>query len=102
FPRIHGRPMMNHGTLCKERKAIQPETRKKLNGVLAKTAVEGKRVSGEKLRLDTTAVETNIHWPTDSSLLWDGYRTLGGLIDHAREIDPGAVGNQREIGRAHV
>src|SRR5439155_12600146 len=102
FTRIHGGPMMNHATLCKLRNAIQPETWKKLNGGLAKTAVEGERISGETLGLDTTAVETNIHWPTDSSLLWDGYRTLGGLIDHAREIDPGAVGNQREIGRAHV
>ena len=95
FTRIHGGPMMNHATLCKLRNAIQPETWKKLNGVLAKTAAAGKRITGEKLRLDTTAVETNIHWPTDSSLLWDGYRTLGRLIEQARGIDPRAVGNQR-------
>ena len=95
FTRIHGGPMMNHSTLCKLRNAIQPETWKKLNRVLAKAAVDGERITGEKLRLDTTAVETNIHWPTDSSLLWDGYRTLGRLIDQAREIDPSAVGNQR-------
>ena len=95
FTRIHGGPMMNHATLCKLRNAIQPETWKKLNGVLAKTAVAGKRITGEKLRLDTTAVETNIHWPTDSSLLWDGYRTLGRLIDQARAIDSRAVGNRR-------
>ena len=95
FARIHDGPMMNHATLCKLRNAIQPETWKKLNTALAKAAVEGERITGEKLRLDTTAVETNIHWPTDSSLLWDGYRTLGRLIDHAREIDPRVVGNQR-------
>jgi IS5 family transposase len=95
FTRIHGGPMMNHATLCKLRNAIRPETWKKLNAVLAKAAVEGGRITGEKLRLDTTAVETNIHWPTDSSLLWDGYRTLGRLIGKAREIDPRAVGNQR-------
>jgi transposase, IS5 family len=95
FTRFHSGPMMNHATLCKLRNAIQPETWKKLNGVLAKTSVAGKRITGEKLRLDTTAVETNIHWPTDSSLLWDGYRTLGRLIEHARRLDPRAVGNQR-------
>ena len=95
FARIHDGPMMNHATLCKLRNAIQPETWKKLNTALAKAAVEGERITGEKLRLDTTAVETNIHWPTDSSLLWDAYRTLGRLIDQAREIDPAAVGNQR-------
>jgi IS5 family transposase len=95
FTRIHGGPMMNHATLCKLRNSIRPETWKKLNAVLAKAAVEGDQITGEKLRLDTTAVETNIHWPTDSSLLWDGYRTLGRLIDKARELDPRAVGNQR-------
>jgi IS5 family transposase len=40
-------------------------------------------------------VETNIHWPTDSTLLWDVYRTLDRLIRQAREIDPEAVGTRR-------
>src|SRR6516225_9225533 len=31
---------------------------------------------GRKLRVDTTVVETNIHYPTDSSLLGDGTRVL--------------------------
>lgn len=95
FTRIHGGPMMNHATLCKLRNAIQAETWKKLNAVLAKAAVEGERITGEQLRLDTTAVETNIHWPTDSSLLWDAYRTLSRLIDQARGLDPRAVGSRR-------
>ena len=33
------------------------------------------KIDGEKCRLDTTGVETNLHYPTDSSLLWDGFRT---------------------------
>ena len=33
-------------------------------------------VKGRKMRLDTTVVETNIHYPTDSSLLGDGVRVL--------------------------
>jgi IS5 family transposase len=62
---------------------------------LAEHAVQSELIDGDKLRLDTTAVETNIHWPTDSSLLWDVYRTLDRLIRQAREIDPGAVGTRR-------
>src|SRR5436190_12842250 len=31
---------------------------------------------GRRMRLDTTVVETNIHYPTDSSLLGDGVRVL--------------------------
>ena len=33
-------------------------------------------VKGRKMRVDTTVVETNIHYPTDSSLLGDGARVL--------------------------
>lgn len=33
-------------------------------------------VSGRRLRVDTTVVETNVHYPTDSSLLGDGVRVL--------------------------
>jgi transposase, IS5 family len=33
-------------------------------------------VEGRKMRVDTTVVETNIHYPTDSSLLGDGVRVL--------------------------
>ena len=33
-------------------------------------------IQGRKLRVDTTVVETNIHYPTDSSLLGDGARVL--------------------------
>lgn len=98
FTRIHAGPMMNYTTLCKLRNTIRPETWKKLNVVLGKAAVEQGLITGEKLRLDTTAVETNIHWPTDSSLLWDGYRALGRLIEKTRDICPQAVGQ----GRVHL
>src|SRR5438477_10756750 len=39
-------------------------------------AQEQSVAQGQKLRTDTTAVETNIHHPTDSSLLADGIRVL--------------------------
>ena len=49
-------------------------------------AVSEKKIDGEKCRLDTTVVETNIHYPTDSSLLWDSFRTLARLLgDFQRE-----------------
>jgi IS5 family transposase len=98
FVRIHDGPMMGHTALCQLRNAIGPETWKAMNESLARAAVKSEQITGEKLRLDTTAVETNIHWPTDSSLLWDGYRTLAGLIEKTRGIFPELVGN----GRVHL
>ncbi len=95
FTRIHSGPMIGHTALCQLRNAIRPETWKMLNQALARAAVAEGLISGTKLRLDTTAVETNVHWPTDSSILWDSYRTLGRLICEAREVDPEAVGDRR-------
>ena len=42
--------------------------------------------SGGRIRADTTAVETNIHWPTDASLLWDTWRVAARLNSRARSI----------------
>jgi hypothetical protein len=33
-------------------------------------------VQGRQLRVDTTVVETNIHYPTDSALLGEGVRVI--------------------------
>ena len=46
---------------------------------LVAPAVEQKLVRGRKMRVDTTVVETNIHYPTDSTLLGDGTRVLTRL-----------------------
>ncbi len=80
FTRIYEGPMMDFTTLDRLRNAIRPQTWKKVNEVLARAAVAQGAIDGEELRVDTTAVETDIHYPTDSGLLRDSYRTLGRLI----------------------
>jgi IS5 family transposase len=47
------------------------------------TALENKVVTGRKMRVDTTVVETNIHYPTDSTLMGDGVRVLTRLMKKA-------------------
>jgi IS5 family transposase len=95
FVRIYNGPMIDFTAFCKLKNRIEPETWKTVNGLLAEAAVEEQLIEGDQLRLDTTAVETNIHWPTDSSLLWDTYRTLARYIEQIREIDPALVGDRR-------
>jgi IS5 family transposase len=95
FVRIDSGSMMDYTTLDKLKNMISAATWKKVNRELAKHAVREELITGESLRLDTTAVETNIHWPTDSSLLWDTYRVLARLIEQARQLDTSAVGNKR-------
>lgn len=95
FVRIFNGPMMDFTTFCKLKNCVKPETWKKVNDLLARAAVQGQVIEGDQLRLDTTAVETNIHWPTDSALLWDTYRTLARYVELIREIDPILVGDRR-------
>lgn len=95
FVRIDQGTMMDSTTLCKLKNSIRNVTWTKINELLAQDAVKHGEITGQKLRLDTTAVETDIHWPTDSSLLWDTYRSLALQIQRAREINCASVGNGR-------
>jgi IS5 family transposase len=53
--------------------------------VVAQAQAE-KVIRGNKLRVDTTVVETNIHYPTDSVLLGDGVRVLTRVMRHITEV----------------
>lgn len=95
FTQIYDKEMMSFTTLNWLINRISPETWKKINERLARYAVSNELIEGEKLRLDTTAVETNIHYPSDSAQLWDVYRVLARFIEKAREFSPIVVGNRR-------
>ena len=95
FVRICNGPMIDFTTFCRLKNRIKPQTWKQVNELPARAAVEARLIDGGQLRRDTTAVETNIHWPTDSALLWDTYRTPARYIERIREIDPVIVGDRR-------
>ena len=95
FVRVYNGAMMDFTTFCSLKNVIRPKTWKKINVLLNKTALSGGLISGEKLRMDTSAVETNIRWPTDSGLLWDTYRVMCRLVKTVREIDPLAACDRR-------
>ena len=76
FTRIGDEKVPDAKTLARLGQAIGPEVIGKLHGRLMELARERGVVQGQKMRVDTTVVETNIHYPTDSSLLGDGARVL--------------------------
>lgn len=63
-------------TLGKIALALGPDVIEQMQQRLVALAKERKLVAGRRPRLDTTVLETNIHYPTDSSLLGDGVRVL--------------------------
>lgn len=95
FIRLGPRPVMDYSTLDKAFKVIQPKTWDSINGVLRNLALDQGRIDPSTLRVDTTVVEANIHWPTDSSLLWDGWRVLHRLIREGREYLPVEIEDNR-------
>src|SRR6266566_4099055 len=61
-------------TMGKWGPAVGPAVIAQLHQRLIEIARAAHVVEGRKMRVDTTVVETNVHYPTDSSLLGDGVR----------------------------
>ena len=71
--------------LNKNIKALSGQTWEAINAQLVQYAADEKIEKGRQVRIDCTVVESNIHEPTDSSLLWDSVRVLTRLLYRAKE-----------------
>jgi IS5 family transposase len=111
FTRVGGGKVPDDTVMNKWALALGPEVIENLHKRVVAIAQEKKIVEGRKMRIDTTVVETNIHYPTDSSLLGDGVRVLTRAMKRIAAIvgDAGAKLRDRsrsvryrllEIGRA--
>jgi IS5 family transposase len=76
FTRVGGEKMPDAKTMGRWGVAVGPEVIKRVHERLVAIALEEGIATGKRMRVDTTVVETNIHYPTDSSLLGDGVRVL--------------------------
>jgi IS5 family transposase len=86
FLRLGPRSVLDFTLLCKAFNAIRPETWQRINALLAVDARDRKRIDPSAIRVDTTVVETPIHYPTDTSLAWDSWRVLARLLRQGRGI----------------
>src|SRR5437588_507196 len=73
--------------------AVGPEVLKQIHDRMVTIAQDNGVVAGRRMRVDTTVVETNIHHPTDSTLLGDGVRVLTRTMRKITDI-VGAVGTK--------
>jgi IS5 family transposase len=76
----------SRSTLQENLKKIRPETLGAGNRVLLKLAAKKKIEKGKKARIDSTVVESNIHVPSDSALLYDGVRVLSRLLGRVQKV----------------
>lgn len=81
YTKVHG-----FKTLQANIKAVSEETWRQINRDIVKFGLKMKLDSLDQLRIDTTGIESDIHHPTDSSLLWDGIRVLTRMMQQAGNI----------------
>jgi IS5 family transposase len=93
FTRVRGGKVPDAKTLGRLAQAIGPDVVAALHQRVVTIAHQEKVVAGRKMRVDTTVVETNIHYPTDSSLLGDGVRVLTRVMKRITAI-AGEVGTK--------
>lgn len=83
-------------TLLRWANLIGPKTVEQLTERVVALARARTVTRGRKLLVDSTVVETNIHYPTDSRLLDDGVRVLSRLFRRAKEV----LGARAHLGAA--
>ena len=71
--------------LNKNIKALSEQTWQAINGRILGYAKKENIEKGRTVRVDCTCVESNIHDPRDSNLLWDAIRVLTRLIERCRQ-----------------
>ena len=76
FTRFYEDPIPDFSNLCRAFALFGKEGTEQIHQRIVQQAKEASIIAGKKLRADTTAVETNIHHPTDSSLLADSLRVM--------------------------
>jgi transposase, IS5 family len=95
FCRVYLQDVPDDTTLLRWAALVQPETLEQFNGRLTELACQRKVTRGRKLRTDGTVVETNIHPPSDSSLLADSVRVLGRTLSRTKQV----LGEQVALGQ---
>ena len=100
FTRVGAAKVPDAKTLGKLALALGPEVIEQIHRRVVGLACEKRVVRGRRLRLDTTVVETDIHYPTDSSLLGDGVRVLTRAMKRIAEIAGRAGTRLRDRTRA--
>src|SRR6266513_3005049 len=82
FTQFYCRSVPKHDAFHRTFHQLTPQTLKAVNDLVVKAAVDLGLEDGGRLRVDSTVVQTDIHHPTDNTLLWDVVRVITRLIGY--------------------
>jgi IS5 family transposase len=91
FTHFYSKLVPKHDAFNRAFNKLTPATLEAINEIIVKSAVALGLEDGKKLRVDTTVVETDIHHPTDSTLLWDSVRVITRMVGKLDELLPEGV-----------
>jgi transposase, IS5 family len=83
FTRIDAGEVPDAKTILKIARALGPDVMEQWHRQVVEVAKRAGVTHGRRFRVDTTVVETNVHYPTDSTLLQDGVRVLTRTMQRA-------------------
>jgi IS5 family transposase len=92
FTQFESQRVPKHDAFNRAFNRLTPDTLQALNDAVVHAAVARGLEDGAKLRVDTTVVETDIHHPTDNTLLWDSVRVISRLVRELDDVLPAGVG----------
>ena len=88
FTRLRQDQFPGTSTLQSNIKALREQTWIAIHQFIISYADEEKLEKGRKIRFDATVVETDIHAPSDSTLLWDGVRVITRWLFDGKKFSP--------------
>jgi IS5 family transposase len=100
FTRVGAHKVPDAKTLGRLALALGPEIIEQIHRRVIAIACQKQIIRGRRMRLDTTVVESDIHYPTDSSLLGDGVRVLTRTMKRIARIAGRAGTRLRDRTRA--
>src|SRR5436309_2747184 len=85
FTEFYCQPVPKHHAFNSAFHRLTPETVKAINELVVDAAVDLGLEDGNTLRVDCSVVQTDIHHPTDNTLLWDVVRVVTRLVGRLKK-----------------
>lgn len=95
FARVGAAAVPDAKTILKIARVLGPEVITQVHACVVHLAVAQRVTAGRRLRIDTTVVETDVHYPTDSTLLRDSVRVLTRTMQRVGRVLGGAAAQVR-------
>src|SRR5207247_5874464 len=92
FAAFNSQRVPKHDAFNRAVNRLTPATLQAVNDAVIRVAVTLGLEDGRKLRVDSTVVQTDIHHPTDNTLLWDSVRVVTRLVRKLAAVLPAGGG----------